>query len=131
VIHGDHRVAVIVCAITGYFQTALHHSTLSPPSSWKPQLDGLECAVLVITLFSSDAISVTHLYTAIALLARLITVNHLGIRHRVVYIVVGGMGHAGFGCARHDGQCSRGHDRTRASDTQSVRFCAVKAAIAR
>jgi len=48
-------------------------------------------AVLVIALFYTDTISVAHLGTAIALLAGLVFVNLLGVRHPVVYFVGGGL----------------------------------------
>ncbi len=48
-------------------------------------------AVLVIALFYSDAISLEHLGTAMALLATLLVFNHLGVRHPMVYFAGGGL----------------------------------------
>jgi NhaA family Na+:H+ antiporter len=48
-------------------------------------------AVLVIALFYSDAISVAHLATALALLAVLLVLNALGVRRPVVYFASGGL----------------------------------------
>lgn len=48
-------------------------------------------AVLVIAVFYSDAISVAHLATALALLAGLLIINALGVRRPVVYFASGGL----------------------------------------
>lgn len=48
-------------------------------------------AVLVIALFYSDAISVLHLTTALAILVVLLVLNHSGVRHPVLYFLGGGL----------------------------------------
>jgi len=48
-------------------------------------------AVLVIALFYSDSISMVHLVTAVALLAALLALNHLGVRRPLVYFLGGGL----------------------------------------
>jgi len=48
-------------------------------------------AVLVIALFYSDAISLAHLGSALALLAALLAINHLGVRRPIVYFAGGGL----------------------------------------
>jgi NhaA family Na+:H+ antiporter len=53
-------------------------------------------AVLVIALFYSDAISLVYLGTALALLAALLAMNHLGVRHPIVYFAGGGIAGLGF-----------------------------------
>ena len=48
-------------------------------------------AVLVIAIFYSDAISLSHLLLAAGLLGGLVVLNLLGVRHAVPYLLGGGM----------------------------------------